>query len=528
MKTMTSGNSERIKDWCVTAKRLREMKVGVALIAGMMVQGALSDTGFVGARAMGMGGANAVSTRDASAQYYNPAAFGFMHSESNKLDRNKMGEQDFGWSIIDMGVGYAMTADMGKYLDLFTDLDFDSFDVDGLDASPEAISTLLSVGTVLNGISASDAIYADANVGTSFRFGHWGVGVRMFGEAVAYIEDIDSQNLGIDQDVGTFVANINSAASSEGFNAGSYGYKSLTASQQATLESKLGGDVAAAKYLDFKLTEIRDRAGLTDQDIANAVALVEEVDFGQGDQMNAASLDNNQSVAFGRAFGVVEIPLSYGHSFFDQKLSLGVTAKGMYGTVSGTKIWFFDEDAIEDAVDVASENTEATLNFGLDLGLLYRLPMLQFAVVGKNLNSPTFKGFTDSIDVNGTQQEIVIEDVTLDPQVTLGMAFIPSRRFMLEVNYDVLKTDTLLEGYQIQRLSVGGELDVWLLALRLGMYNNMALDDGDWVATAGLGLNIFGVRADIGGAYSLGDAVTYDGTDIPPEARLFASISLDY
>jgi len=92
----------------------------------------------------------------------------------------------------------------------------------------------------------------------------------------------------------------------------------------------------------------------------------------------------------------------------------------------------------------------------------------------------------------------------------------------------VLETGTLLDGYDIQRLSFGTELDVWLLALRLGAYNNMAVDGSDWVATAGLGLNIFGIRADVGGAYSLGDPVTYDGTDIPREARLSASISLDY
>jgi len=495
------------------------------VVALAMVRGVAAETGFIGARAMGMGGANAVSTRDASAQWYNPAAFGFMHSEENPLDRNKLGGQDWGWSIADVGAGYALTGDMGKYLNLFTDIDFDAFDEGGLAAGAEGVKSMLSIGTTLKGISASDALYVDMNVGTGVRFGHWGVGVRAFGEATAYIGDIDTQILGIAQTVGEFADAIwDEATADAGFNAGSYQLQTLTVGQQTSLESKLGGDANAVKYLDYQLTKLKDSGGLTADDIANAVDFVDSIDFdGAG-----ISLSNNTSVAVGHAFGVVEIPVSYGHSFFDGSLSVGVTAKGMYGTVTGTKLWFFNEDAIDDAIDVASGNREDTLNFGIDLGVLYRLPMLQFAVVGHNLNSPTFKGFTDTIDVNGTPRTVQVDDVTLDPQVTLGMAFIPSRRFMLEVNYDVLETGTLLDGYDIQRLSMGGELDIWLLSLRLGAYNNLAIDNADWVATAGVGLNLFGFRLDVGGAYSLGDAVVYEDADIPPEARLFASISLDY
>ena len=485
---------------------------------------------FAGARANGMGGANAVSTRDATAQWHNPAAFGFMHSETNRLDRNKMGEQDFGWSIVDAGAGYAMTGDMGKYLDMIlNEIDFDSFDVDGLGTSPDAVKSMLAMGSALYGLDEKGtAVYVDANAGTGFRFGHFGIGLRVFGESVAYLDEMDVSQLGIGQTAAEFATSINSIAAADGgFDAGTYGgFQTLTPAQQASLLGQVNNDSDALKYIDHQLTQLKADGTLDQADIDHAVTFANDITFGSG------SFSDNESTMIGRAFGVVEIPLSYGHSFGDH-LSVGVTAKGMYGTVTGTKLWFFNEDSIDDSIETISENTEATLAFGLDVGILYRLPMLQFAVVGHNLNSPEFNGFTDTIDIETSPgvfetKDIHIPDVTLDPQVTLGAAFIPSRRFMLEVNYDMMKTGTLLDGYENQRLSLGGELDLWLLALRLGAYNNLALDDPDWVATAGVGLNLFGLRVDVGGAYSLGDKVEYDGNEIPNEARLYASFSLDF
>ncbi len=569
-------------------------KVGLGIVAGTvaMAQVALAtEYDFLNARAGGMGGTGAVSTRDATVQWYNPAVLGFMHQKPmevattnevvseaamtnevmaeaaatnesmdatsstnmldesslssaplppptgdmfkpekqepvyNPLDRNGLSKRDFGWNILDVGVGYAMTADMGKYLNLFDSIDFDAFGEDGLEGTKEGIKSMLAIGSALGSITADDAILVNMNAGMGFRFGHWGIGIRGFGEAAAYILP-DLENFSINQTLNAFSQELNDAVVNSGYDG--TGFQTMDVTQYNTLVSRLesGGLTTenakkAASYLDDQLTDLKNTTSLSDEQLKKAIDLVNDINF-EGD------LADNTSVAVGRAFGVIEIPVSYGHAFLDDRLSVGITAKGMYGTVTGANIWFFDENAIDDAVEVASDNTEGTLNFGLDLGVLYRLPMVQLGIVGHNLNSPKFKGFEETITVGNQTRTILVDDVTLDPQITLGAAFIPNKRFMLEMNYDVLKTGTLLDGYDIQRLSFGTELDVWLLALRLGAYRNMALDNPDWVATAGIGLNIFGVRADIGGAYSLGDPVTYEGTDIPNEARLFASISLDY
>ncbi len=64
-----------------------EMKVSVALITMAVVQGVVAEQfAFVGARAGGMGGANSASSHDASAQWHNPAVFGFMSQKPEEVE----------------------------------------------------------------------------------------------------------------------------------------------------------------------------------------------------------------------------------------------------------------------------------------------------------------------------------------------------------------------------------------------------------------------------------------------------------
>jgi hypothetical protein len=181
-------------------------------------------------------------------------------------------------------------------------------------------------------------------------------------------------------------------------------------------------------------------------------------------------------------------------------------------------------DVLTDALD--SSNDSVAL--GLDAAMMYRIPKAQFALVGHNLNRPSFDGYDQTITLNGAPQVITVPDVDLDPQVTLGAAWIPSKRITLEADFELLETGTLLNNYQVQRLSFGTELDLSLLALRLGTYNNIAESDHEWVLTAGVGAQLWALSVDIGGAISIDDTVNYDGTDYPRTARLFAAIGMDF
>lgn len=71
-------------------------------------------------------------------------------------------------------------------------------------------------------------------------------------------------------------------------------------------------------------------------------------------------------------------------------------------------------------------------------------------------------------------------------------------------------------------------MDLSLIALRLGTFKNLAESDYGWVLTGGVGLNLWALSVDLGGAISIDDTVNYDGTDYPRTARLHASVSLDF
>jgi len=478
-------------------KKAAVMMVG----AGFLMSGVAADQScFVGARATGMGGANAASVKDATAQWHNPAAFGFMNSETNAVDNNDLSSKDWGRNLLDAGIGYNMTEDMGRYLDIIADVDFDSASGTILSA-PKEVRDLVALAAALNGADdPGNAFYVDSSVGTSMRMGSFGIGFRVFSEAVARVDMLDFNNLGlvVGADLNTDIASF--SGSDPGFSG--YTPSILSVTQSNALDSA-GLDPINIEYIDFKLSGLLSDGTIKPSEVDGAADIITAVVAATTTGIGG-DLTNNTTAVTARGFAVAEIPVSYGHAINDN-LSVGVTAKAMLGKVLGTKIWVFDEDNLDEAVQSVSDTDNETLTFGLDLGALYRINNFQFAAVGHNLNRPTFDGYTDTLTVNGSNVTFTVADVTLDPQVTVGAAFIPSERLVVEVNYDLLTTGTLLNGYDIQRLSVGAEFDLWLVALRAGAYKNLAESQEAWVATAGVGAKIFGAHVDVGGAYSIGD-----------------------
>ena len=497
------------------------MILAAALYGG--AEATIENTTFSDTRGLSLGGAISASVDDAAAGLINPAALGFMARETeSNVDNNDLGDQTFGWNIINMGAGATLTGELGENLEILGKIDFDNFDIDQL-RQPGNVESLLALAGTLGNISDDDTIVVYASAGTSWQLGHFGFGVRTFGQVGGWINDLDLVRLGLQVAATEIIDELRDAIDADG---GLPAPQSLTPDQRQQIRAAFNTapieDIV--NYIDSKVTELVENGTIDRDQVKGAIDTLASMIENSGGVEGL--LADNQTSIVGRGFAAVEIPVSYGYALNDN-LSFGLTAKAMFGRVYGTKLWVFNDDNTDILEDtLGTHNDSATL--GLDAGMLYRIPKWQFALVGHNLNSPRFEGYDQTLTLNGIPQTARVPDVVLDPQITLGGAWFPFKRFMLASDLELLETGTLINGYDIQRLSFGTELDLSLVVLRLGTFKNLAESDYGWVLTGGVGLNVFALSVDLGAAISINDTVEYDGKDYPRTARLYAAVSLDF
>ena len=489
------------------------------------------ESPIVGPRALGMGGVGVACSDDYVAQFYNPAAFGFFaageaNGERSASDNNNLQRKDWGMGI-DATVGVHLVGNLGTYLNDVLQIDVNKLQAIGQTGNVDT-ATLTNLTKVLAALSSfdadADAVIVDFNAGFGLRIGHFGLGVRSFGQAVGKLEDFDRTHIGITLPAGQSVAaQINNVSVPVNTTPGTYNPTKLNATQQATLLGILinNGQVSAAtaqqavNKLDYSLAE----AGINANDIDGVIAQMAQLV--QSSAVGNLKFGTNDSKLRMIGLGVVEIPVTYGYAF-DEHWSIGGSLKYMMGRVYGLDIPLFNTngDDLSQSFSNSRNNYQQSSNMGIDLSVMTRFPMVQVGLTGRNLNGPSFKGPT----VNGVQ----FATQYIKPSATAGIAFIPFTTVTLAADMDLTRSDSVLKSRNYQRIAGGFEWDAFrFLALRAGISKNLAISTDPTLYSGGVGLNLWLLRIDLA-AQATTETVTYDGKDYPKEARASFAVATDW
>lgn len=220
------------------------------------------------------------------------------------------------------------------------------------------------------------------------------------------------------------------------------------------------------------------------------------------------------------AISIAEVPISFAYPIEQDRgiLSLGITVKPM-SVETFTKNFDIDTKStnISDEYD---KNKKTYTSIGVDLGLAYQEKNtgLILAVVGKNINNPTFK--TEAL--NGK-----VETFELKPFFRAGISLpVWNDNIEFALDADLQQSDTTYEGMKSQYVGGGIELHPtsWF-SLRAGLMKNIAsesIDEG-LIYTAGFGFGLKWFQFDLSAQVSQNTG-RYDGDDIPKYANVNLSL----
>ncbi len=487
------------------------------------------DHGLIGPAALGMGVPRVASVDDSLAIAINPAALGFMgRSASTAHDARDLGGMQFGVGLLDARVGVALHGRLGDYVERLDGLDLNRLENLGVGSQPSDLRALIEVTSLLRTFDVrQDVITVDGSVGLlNARAWHLGIGLRGRMHGVLAITDLDLTNLGIDLNgqggIATAINNVNS-----GMPAG-YTPQVFSAGQQSTLQSVLGGGAAGAQAL-ARLDHAAGQAGLSASELSAIVGTISDPGLLTAILSLAANgggtLGSNTTAVSGRVLAYAEVPLAFGWAVTDW-LSVGGAVKLMLGRNGAVKVRLTNgTDAIGDYLDDAQAASIKSAAIGVDIGLLARWRGFQVGLVGRDLNTPTFDGGTQR-DSRG--QSFTIGEAKVEPRVTAAIAAFPWSWLTIEGSIDLTATPGVLRSYQSRHAGLGAHVEILrVLELRAGVSRNLAEDDIGTLVHAGIGLDLWGIRADLAGAVAV-ETATVDGSEVPRQAELAFGLACEF
>jgi hypothetical protein len=512
------------------------------------------DSHIVGPRALGMGGTGTAAADDHTAAYYNPGLYGFFSrtgEEDERLpaDPNFIGRKDWGIGLIDASFQVEIRGQLANLIEVGSTIDLGKVSTLGVTnpSKDDLKAVMATLALIENFVPNNDTVTFSADAGAmNMRIGHFGIGVRMFSEGVASLADLDRLRVGVGTGSGVDIGQVinNSSVTPSGWTSGyqnlitGTAYANLDAALQAKGVSSTDSQDAISK-LDYAATQ----AGLTQANIDAMAATGGTLLNAIVESTNVAnSFDENTTAAFSAGFALVEVPLTYGHAINDN-LSFGGSVKLMVGQVAAAKVRLVSDNSDMAAILQDSlKDSKQTVTAGVDLGMALRNSWAQIGLTARNINSPVLKGGVYT-DADGGEFEV--DDVTLDPQVSIGLALYPWETVCLTADMDLLENSTVFKTtnrsslpagvdrtlkveYATQRVGGGIEWNVLrFLALRGGASTDLAESEMGTMIHAGVGLNLWAMRFDLAGAVST-EKISVDGTDYPRAANASIGITIDF
>jgi hypothetical protein len=481
-----------------------------------------SEWAIIGPRALGMGGANVAVANDATASYWNPAAFGFFA----EAPADDYGKRSWSAQLLDAGVGAQVHEDLGEELNRIRQYSFDALNSGQITA--DRVADFVGLLSALRSFSANKdraaTILVDGGA-LRIQIGHFGIG-GLLSSSISAKGDIDLQNISPVSAGATNIDIIGELSNGSNFNngnpvpSGDFYLSPGTKNNLITSISALPGwdTTSATNYVqavDYGLSQASASGVAVPSNVTTQITDVAEI--ASAAQTGGSFADNQSSLVF-KGIAIVEVPLTYGRAI-TENFSIGGNIKFMTARVYHSRVLVFNND-FGDALKKARDDYADSQNFGIDIGLLYRFgDTLRVGMVGRNLNFPKF----DMKKLFPTDEDHITEK----PQVRAGVAYKPLGFITLAADLDLTRNDTTIGGdYKSQNLGGGIELSLLkILQLRGGLYTNLAKSDIGVVYTAGIGLNLWLINLDLGASLA-GHSTKIDDQTLPKEARAEVALSM--
>lgn len=480
-----------------------------------------------GARARAMGGAQVADSQGTMSAYWNPAALAF----GPKAEKDKTPPLPIEILLADFGMEAAVTGGLAK----------DAFDLkDALNGIDGGISGLQNKFQTATGVTQNDINSLLTVLDILGRFdknSNKGVFVTVQGSF-------------LDIQVGSFALTSQLVI-----------YGGVNPLLNLTVDNMLsstgfGSDPTLLFGLNVASVPVPINTALRDQLVslgastqqANAlVGFAEQQNINTNDPFfqsvitsvvqNTASggtgtIDNNQTGVLIKGLALAEVRASAALQLIPKILAVGGNLKIMQGVTFSRLIVLnqFNElsNIFKEVYDNIKEQTQESVQFTCDAGVLVKLGMIQVGLTGRNLIPTQYKApgrdfVLDSQLRAGAALNLGWLTVALDLDLT------PNRSF----SSDEFNSQMIGGGVEIVPVDLG----IFSLALRAGMYRNLAEPTESEVYTLGFGIKLWMVKLDAAasldskaiknGNYSL-DFQNKSYNDIPDRVGYSMTLSVGF